>query len=82
MSADVNGWPSCHVTPGRNRQVTSIPPSARSCTPPFSIVGTLTASSGTTCMRSSVVVSPSTMQVWMSSRMWVLKRLSVSGSRS
>ena len=76
------GTPSCHVTPGRSVQVTSMPPSGRSRTPPFSSVGTSVASSGITFICSSVVVRPSTMQVWMSSRMCVLKRLSVSGSRS
>ena len=59
-----------------------MPPSLRSTTPPFSIVGTEAASSGTIVIDSSVVTSPSTTQVSMSSRMCVLKRLSVSGSRS
>ena len=81
-SAEVCGVPSCHFTSGRSFQVTSMPPSLRSTTPPFSMVGTDAASSGTTSIFSLVVTSPSTTQVSMSSRMWVLKRLSVSGSRS
>ena len=59
-----------------------MPPSLRSTTPPFSSVGIDAASSGTMFIFSSVVTSPSTTQVSMSSRMWVLKRFSVSGSRS
>ena len=51
-------------------------------TSPLSRVGTRAASSGTMFIVSSVVVRPSTMQPWMSSRMWVANRLSVSGSRS
>jgi hypothetical protein len=81
-SADVNGTPSCHFTPSRSFHVTSIPPSARSRTPPLSSDGTSAARSGTTFIFSSVVVRPSMTQVWMSSRICVLKRFSVSGSRS
>ncbi len=55
--------PSCQCHPGRSFQVTSMPPSGRSTTPPFSSVGTSAASSGITCIFSSVVTSPSTMQV-------------------
>ena len=81
-SAEVCGVPSCHRTSGRSFQVTSIPPSVRSTTPPFSSVGMEAASSGTTSIFSFVVTRPSTTQVSMSSRMCVLKRFSVSGSRS
>ena len=59
-----------------------MPPSLRSTTPPFSTVGIDAARSGTIVIFSSVVTRPSTTQVSMSSRMWVLKRLRVSGSRS
>ena len=62
-SADVCGVPSCHFTPGRSFQVTSIPPSGRSFTPPFSSVGISLASTGMTFMCSSDVVRPSMTQV-------------------
>jgi hypothetical protein len=81
-SADVKGVPSCQRTPGRSFHVTSIPPSARITTPPFSGVGISEASNGTTFIASSVVTSPSTTHDCTSSRMCVLNRLSVSGSRS
>ena len=70
-SAEVCGLPSCHFTPGRSFQVTSIPPSGRSTTPPFSIVGISVASTGTGFIFSSFVTSPSTTHDWMSSRMCV-----------
>ncbi|MEZ5417741.1 MAG: hypothetical protein R2708_10395 [Vicinamibacterales bacterium] len=81
-SAEVWGVPSCQRTSGRSFQVTSMPPSGLSTTPPLSSVGTSDASSGTTSIFSLVVTRPSTTQVSMSSRMCVLKRFNVSGSRS
>jgi hypothetical protein len=43
-SSAVNGWPSCHRTPGLSRQMTHVPSRA---TPPLSTLGTAVASTGT-----------------------------------
>ena len=82
---DVPGVEGLAVVPansGRSFQVTSSRPSSRTRTRPFSGEGITSARTGTASIFSFQTVRPSEMQIIVSSRMCVEKRLSVSGSRS